>query len=56
MGMGSVRACLLQILRSESGCKCLLKGSWDLVSKVISTLIGVISSYKYIYLTYNPSY
>ena len=23
-----------------------LGGSWDLVSKVISTLIGVISSYK----------
>ena len=29
-------------LKSES----LLKGSWDLVSMVISTLIGVISSYK----------
>ena len=28
----------------------LLGGSWDLVSKVISTLIGVISNYKYSYL------
>ena len=34
----------------------LLGGSGDLVSKVISTLIGVISGYKYSYLTYNPSY
>ena len=37
-----------------------LRGSWDLVSKVISTLIRVISRYKYIYiysyLHYNPSY
>ena len=34
-----------------------LKGSGDLVSKVISTLIGVIiiSTYKYSYLTYNPT-
>ena len=34
----------------------LLGGSWDLVSKVISTLIGVISSYKYSYHNHNPSY
>ena len=34
----------------------LLGGSWDLVSKVISTLSGVISNYKYSYLNYNPSY
>ena len=34
----------------------LLGGSWDLVSKVKSTLIGVISSYKYSYLIYNPTY
>ena len=34
----------------------LLGGSGDLVSKVISTLIGVISNYKYNYLIYNPSY
>ena len=34
----------------------LLGGSWDLVSKVISALIGVISSYKYSYPIYNPSY
>ena len=27
--------------------KVVLGGSWDLVSKVISTLFGVISSYKY---------
>ena len=33
----------------------LLGGSWDLVSKVISTLSGVISNYKYSYLNYNPS-
>ena len=33
-----------------------LGGSWDLVSKVISPLIGVISNYKYNYLIYNPSY
>ena len=33
-----------------------LGGSWDLVSKVISPLIGVISNYKYSYLSYNPSY
>ena len=33
-----------------------LGGSWDLVSKVIRTLIGVISTYKYSYLIYNPSY
>ena len=34
----------------------ILGGSWDLVSRVISTLIGVISNYNYSYLTYNPSY
>ena len=34
----------------------LLGGSRDLVSKVISPLIGVISNYKYSYLIYNPSY
>ena len=34
----------------------LLGGSWDLVSTVISTLSGVISSYKYCYLNYNSSY
>ena len=34
----------------------LLRGSWDLVSKVISTLSAVISNYKYSYLSYNPSY
>ena len=34
----------------------MLGGSWDLVSKVISTLIGVISRYKYSYLIYNASY
>ena len=30
----------------------LLKGSWDLVSKVLSTLSGVISTYKYSYVIY----
>ena len=34
----------------------ILGGSWDLVSKFMSTLIGVISSYKYSYPKYNPSY
>ena len=34
----------------------LLGGSWDLVSRVISTLIGVISNYNCTYLTYNPNY
>ena len=33
-----------------------LGGSWDLVNKVISTLSGVISNYKYSYLNYNSSY
>ena len=28
----------------------LLGGSWDLVSKVISTLIGVLTKYNYSYL------
>ena len=36
-------------------CKARLGGSWDLVSMVISTLIGVISNYKYGYLNNNPS-
>ena len=31
-------------------------GSWDLVSKVISTLIGVIIKYNHSYLIYNPNY
>ena len=39
-----------------SPCQSVLGGSWDLVSKVISTLIGVISNYKYSYLIYNPGY
>ena len=34
----------------------LLGGSWDVVSKVIGTLVGVICRYKYSYLMYNPSY
>ena len=34
----------------------LLGGSWDLVSMVINTLTGVISTYKHSYLNYNPSY
>ena len=34
----------------------LLGGSGDLVSKVISPLIGVISNYKSSYLIYNPSF
>ena len=37
-----------KIQRKGLRCRLLvgLGGSWDLVSKVISTLIGVISSYK----------
>ena len=31
-----------------------LGGSWDLVSRVISTLIGVKGKYNCSYLTYNP--
>ena len=34
----------------------ILGGSWDLVSRVISTVLGVLSNYNYSYLTYNPSY
>ena len=34
----------------------ILGGSWDLVSRVISTLIRVISRYNYGYLTCNPTY
>ena len=34
----------------------LLGGSWDLVRKVVSTLLGVIGSYKYSYPSDNPSY
>ena len=40
------------VLEAES----LLGGSWDLVSTAISTLIGVIGTYKCSYLNYNPSY
>ena len=38
------------------GSERVLGGSGDLVSKVISPLIGVISNYMYSYLIYNPSY
>ena len=34
----------------------LLGGPWDLVSTVITALIGVIGSYNYSYLIHNPSY
>ena len=34
----------------------LLGGSWDLVSRVIRTLIGAISRYINSYLPYNPTY
>ena len=44
--MGIVLSCLAGILG----------GSWDLVSKVISTSIGVIIKYNYSYLIYNPNY
>ena len=33
-----------------------LGGAWDLVSKVISTLIGVTSDYKYSYPNRSSSY
>ena len=38
------------------GVQGILGGSWDLVSKVISTSIEVISKYKYSYLNYTHSY
>ena len=41
---------LFRVLESYFG------GSWDLVSTVISTSIGDISTYKCSYLNYNPSY
>ena len=34
----------------------LLKGSWDLVSRVMSISIEVISNYNCSYLAYNPNY
>ena len=43
---------LRKLKNSESG---LLGGSWDVVSTVISTLIGVISNHKYSYLIYSNS-
>ena len=36
-----------------SGVSVLLGETWDLVSRVIGTLIGVISNYN---CTYNPNY
>ena len=33
-----------------------LGGSWDLVSKARSTLIGVVGNYRLSYLIYNPNY
>ena len=33
-----------------------LGGSWDLVSKVISTLIGLIVTYNYSYLICSPNF
>ena len=38
------------------GPKSLLGGSWDLVSKVVSTFIGVVIKYNYRYLADNPNY
>ena len=47
----------LRVFASHLGASAeVLRGSGDLVSKVISPLIGVISNYKYSYLIYNPSY
>ena len=34
----------------------LLAGSWHLVSKVISTFIGVLIKQNYSYLIYSPTY
>ena len=52
MGGGGAGALVL-----GQGLRCiLLGGSWDLVSRVISTLTGVVSSYKYSYHNSNPSY
>ena len=43
-------------MRWRSADEGLLGGSWDLVSMAISTLIEVISSYKYSYPNSNLSY
>ena len=51
----SFRGCQQYKLHFIYWCRSVLGGSWDLVSKVISTLIGVISNYKYSYLSYNPT-
>ena len=47
---------LEEMARYPSGGIELLRGSWDLVTRVISILIGVISRNNYSYLTYNPTY
>ena len=66
-GVGRKESTLLQVAASggpwnwvtrylDKGTCSILGGSWDLVSRVISTLIGIISNSHYSYLTYNPSY
>ena len=42
--------------KGSIGFNTVLGGPWDLVSKVISTLSGVMSNYKHSYLKYNPGY
>ena len=51
---GSCR--ILSISRKVVVAGRVLGGSWDLVSRVISTLIGVISNYNCSYLPCNPTY
>ena len=51
----SARQKLLSLMQPRNEAA-LLGGSGDLVRRVISTLIGVTSSYKYSYLNSKPSY
>ena len=44
---------LCRACRARFRVQALLKEPWDLVSKVISTLMGATSSYMHCYLTYN---
>ena len=48
--------CTTTVPSSNRKSEQVLGGSWDLVSKVTSTLSGVISNYTYSYLIYNPTY
>ena len=53
---GSFKGSYKGYYKDSIGVLGVLRGSWDSVSKVISTVIGVLSSctYKYSYPTYDP--